>query len=95
MKPTELSFYPKKTTPEWIYDYIINPFYLVNPKPAAINETIQYVLRNPENKVNAIDRTDLDIPQIQRDPWQPIWSNGIFILVMLALGCWQLYRQDL
>ena len=95
MKPTGLSFYPKKTTPEWIYDYVINPFYLVNPKPAAINETIQYVLRNPENKVNVIDRTDLDIPQVQRDPWQPIWSNGIFILVMLALGCWQLYRQDL
>lgn len=95
MKPAGLSFYPKKTTPEWIYDYIINPFYLVNPKPAAINETIQYVLRNPENKVNAIDRSDLDIPQVQRDPWQPIWSNGVFILVMLALGCWQLYRQDL
>jgi hypothetical protein len=89
------SLRPKLTTPEFIYEYIINPFYLVNPKPSAVNETIQYVLRNPDNKVSAFDRNDLEIPQVIRDPWQPIWSNSIFIAVMLGLGCWYLYRQDL
>lgn len=90
-----LSFRPKSSPAELIYDYAINPFYLINPKPSAINETIQYVLRNPENKVTALDRNDLDIPQIERDPWQPLWSNAIFIAVMLGAGCWYLYRQDL
>jgi hypothetical protein len=92
---SELSYRPKSTTPEWLFGYIINPLYLIFPKPAAINETIQYVVRNPDNKMPAIDTPDLDLPQIEKDPWQPIWSNAIFIAVMLTLGCWHLYRQDL
>jgi hypothetical protein len=95
MSRSEISYRPRSTMPELIYNYLINPFYLINPKPAAINETIRYVLRNPENKINAIDRADLEIPRIEQDPWQPIWSNGIFIAVMLVAGCWYLYRQDL
>ena len=92
---SEKSLRPARTTPEFLYDYLINPFYLVNPKPSAIQETIQYVLRNPNNKISAVDRADLDMPQVVSDPWQPIWSNGIFIAVMLAASCWLLYRQDL
>ena len=95
MTRSEKAFRPSRTTPEFLYDYLINPFYLVNPKPSAIQETIQYVLRNPENKISAIDRADLDMPQVVSDPWQPIWSNGIFIAVMLSVSCWLLYRQDL
>ncbi|MFM8573998.1 MAG: ABC transporter permease [Pirellula sp.] len=95
LKGSEKSFRPARTTAEFLYDYIINPFYLVNPKPSAIQETIQYVLKNPDNKISAVDRADLDIPQVVSDPWQPIWSNGIFIAVMLAASCWLLYRQDL
>jgi len=92
---SEKSLRPTRTTPEFLYDYLINPFYLVNPKPSAIQETIQYILKNPDNKISAVDRADLDIPQVVADPWQPIWSNGIFIAVMLAASCWLLYRQDL
>jgi hypothetical protein len=92
---SDKSFRPARTTAEFLYDYIINPFYMVNPKPSAIQETIQYVLKNPQNKISAVDRADLDIPQVVADPWQPIWSNGIFIAVMLAASCWLLYRQDL
>lgn len=95
LSKSELTFRPVSTTPEFLFDYFINPFYLVNPKPSAIQETIQYVLKNPDNKITAIDRGDLDMPNIQRDPWQPIWTNAIFIAVMLSASCWLLYRQDL
>ena len=95
LKGVEKSFRPVRTTPEFLYDYLINPFYLANPKPSALQNTIQYLLRNPDNKISAVDRADLDIPQVVSDPWQPIWSNGIFIAAMLAASCWLLYRQDL
>ncbi|MFN6399213.1 MAG: ABC transporter permease [Planctomycetota bacterium] len=95
LQSSEKSFRPVRTTAEWLFDYLINPFYLVNPKPSAIQNTIEYLLRNPENKISAVDRADLDIPQVVSDPWQPIWSNGIFIAVMLSASCWLLYRQDL
>lgn len=80
---------------ERIYDYVINPFYIANPKPAAVNDTIEYVLKKPDNKTIAIDRNDLDQATLKVDPWRPLWSNSIFIAVMLAVSCWYLYRQDL
>lgn len=33
-----------------IYGYINSPFCELNPNPAAVNETIDYVLKNPKNK---------------------------------------------
>ncbi len=89
------SIRPKPSVTELVYGYIINPFYEVNPKPAAVNETIEYVLRNPKNKSLAVDRNDLDAPTIQTDPWRPIWTNSLFIAVMLSVSCWYLSRQDL
>lgn len=95
LNASEQSYRPNPTTPEWLFNYIINPIYTVFPKPAAVSETIQYVVRNPDNKMPAFDNADLDIPRIEQNPWQPLWSNAIFIAVMLGLGCWHLYRQDL
>jgi ABC-type transport system involved in multi-copper enzyme maturation permease subunit len=89
------SFQPKLSVAEMIFQYVINPFYQVNPKPAAVNETIEYVLKNPKNKTLAFDRNDLDAPKVVADPWTPIWSNLAFVCVMLGISCWYLYRQDL
>jgi hypothetical protein len=92
---SEKTYRPRSTIPEQIFSYIINPLYMVFPKPSAINQTIQYAMKNPDSKLPAMNTADLDIPQIELDPWQPIWSNALFITVMLSLGCWHLYRQDL
>ena len=89
------SIRPKSSVIEMIYDYGISPFYEVNPKPAAVNETIEFVLRNPKNKSLAVDRNDLDAPTIQVDPWRPIWTNLLFVIAMLSLSCWYMSRQDL
>jgi len=92
---SEREFRPQPTTPEKFFSRLINPLYLMFPKPSAINQTIQYAMKNPESKLPAMNNADLDMPQTELDPWQPIWSNAIFITVMLSLGCWHLYRQDL
>lgn len=94
-KKSLLSRNPKLGIAESIFAYVIDPFYQVNPKPAAVNETIEFVLKNPKNKTLAIDRTDLDVPKVVSDPWTPIWSNLAFVVVMLTVSCWYLYRQDL
>ena len=86
---------PQATTSQMIFDYLVNPFYQVNPKPSAMNDTIEYVLKNSKNKTLAIDRGDLDLPKIASDPWTPIWTNLLFIGFMLGISCWYLYRQDL
>lgn len=77
------------------YHYFINPFYLINPKPSSVSQTIDHVMANPENRMLVTNRNDLDQATIEFDPWQPLWSNALFVLVMLSTCCWYLYRQDL
>ena len=86
---------PKSTTLGWIYAYIIKPAYTVNPKPSAVDETITYILRKDDTLAFLIDTGDLNREAPKIDPWTPLWSNGIFIVVMLSVGCIILYRQDL
>lgn len=86
---------PTLTVLEMVFRYLIDPFYLLNPKPAAVNQTIEYMLVKPNNKALALSTDDLNRPKEQSDPWQPIYSNTAFILVILGVSCWYLYRQDL
>lgn len=89
------SLRPNSSIVELIFTYGISPFYEVNPKPAAVYDTISYVLENPKNKNLAVNRGDLDAATIKADPWKPIWTNSLFIIVVLTLSCWYLTRQDL
>jgi ABC-type transport system involved in multi-copper enzyme maturation permease subunit len=86
---------PNSTTLGWIYTYIIKPAYTVNPKPAAVDETITYILRKDDTLAFLIDTGDLNREAPTIDPWTPLWSNAIFIVFMLSVGCVILYRQDL
>lgn len=89
------AFHPKLGIADLVFRYVIDPFYRINPKPDAVNETIEYVLKNPKNKTLAFDRGELETPKVVADPWTPIWSNLVFVFAMLSLSCWYLYRQDL
>ncbi len=94
-KRSTMSIRPTLTNMERVYHYLINPFYLANPKPASVNQTIDHMLTRRSNRAIALDRQDLERAQDKLDPWQPIWSNAAFIVVMLSICCWYLYRQDL
>ncbi len=89
------SLRPSSSIAELIFTYGISPFYEVNPKPAAVYDTISYVLENPKNKTLAVNRADLEAATIKTDPWKPIWTNSLFIAALLTLSCWYLSRQDL
>jgi len=39
-------------------------------------------------------RQDLDVVRTAYDPWHPVWSSGLFVAVVLALGCFYLERQE-
>ena len=86
---------PSLGTLGWIFYRIINPIYIVNPKPTSVNDTITYCLTKEDRKVSNKTTTDLSREQLKLDPWTPLWSNAIFIIVILGAGCWYLHRQDL
>ena len=57
----------------------------VGPVPVCENDRLVGIL------------TDRDISSdrhLQRNPWTPVWSCGIFIVVMVALGCWLIEKRE-
>jgi|GEM_PF-4390869 len=72
-----------------LYRYVIRPIYLIFPKPAELQNTMQYLFTGK-------DTVQID-PQgttVKLKPWQPVIDNSIFIGVMLLIGCVYVFRQD-
>lgn len=86
---------PTPNTLQRIYRYAVNPLYYVNPKPAALDDTISYCLTKKQSVGLNLDTSSLDDSKPKLDPWQPLWSNGVFIAIMLGVCCLYLRRQDL
>ncbi len=79
-----------------IYYGVVRPLYKINPKPAAVDATMQKLLTSGKPISLGRETTELEIDQgPEEDPWFAIWSNAAFIAVMLLAGCWYLHRQDL
>jgi hypothetical protein len=83
-----------RTTLQYIYDFAVNPLYIINPKPAALDETTQYLLQGKETLGLSLDTTDVEQARAELDPWTPLWSNAIFVAVLLAISCCYLVRQE-
>jgi ABC-type transport system involved in multi-copper enzyme maturation permease subunit len=83
-----------RTTLQYIYDFAVNPLYIINPKPAALDETTQYLLQGKETLGISLDTTDVEQARAELDPWTPLWSNAIFVAVLLAISCCYLVRQE-
>ena len=90
-----------KIVPTWsvveqIYNRLVRPLYWLNPKPAAVDAAIQRSLTKDDPLSLGRQTSELQIVRSAHDDlWQPIWSNTIFIVFMLAVGSWYLHRQDL
>ncbi len=92
----EEQFNPPYSWVEWVFHGIVRPFYMVNPKPAAVDAAIQRLLTDGKPLMLGRETSELTTSRGDRDdPWFGIWSNAIFIAVMLGLGCWYMRRQDL
>lgn len=78
------------------YRYVIRPLYTVLPKPGELGNTVNYLLSGTavESVATEGGRQDLDVVRTAYDPWHPVWSSGLFVAVVLALGCFYLERQE-
>lgn len=83
-----------RSTIQMIYDFVINPIYIVNPKPAALDETIQYLLQGSETIGLSMDITDVEQSRAKIDPWTPLWTNALFVTVILGIACIYLVRHE-
>ena len=91
-------FAPPAETLEILYRYVVMPLYTVFPKPGELDGVVTYLVvgdpvnlfeqsRMPRDQINLENRGPIDI-------WQPIWSNLVFLAVMLTITCVYISRRD-
>jgi hypothetical protein len=87
-------FDPPMSLAERIYRYALHPLYTVFPKPGQLNETVSYVLTPKDTTAGAFRFEDQDTTATEVDVWGPIWSNSLFLVVLLAVSCVYVSRRD-
>ena len=85
---------PKLPIIRSLYRYVVRPLYLIFPKPAELQNTMQYAITGKETVKVEGPGMGPGGRTIKLNPWEPLISNSIFIGVMLLMGCVYVYRQD-
>ena len=64
-------------------------------KPGELSTTIHYLLTEEDTVSNNEPFPDnLQEGRTKLRPWQPVWSSLAFMVVVLAIGCWYIERQE-
>jgi len=85
---------PRPKTSERIYNLLVSPLYRYNPKPSALNQSMQYLLTGSATFDPQLITVKLDTAKVQLDIWQPIISNTVFVVLILAVSCIYLARKE-
>ena len=85
MGSREQQFVPGGDWLEKAYRYFLVPFYKVCPKPGEFYKLVTYLSTTSDVEQNK--SVDLRNSVERADPWSPLWSGLIFMLVMLMIAC--------
>ena len=89
------TYRPTMSRIEWIYHYVLIPIHTIFPKPAELNDTIQYLLTNETTSDMAgLAGDDLQAKRQELHPWAPIRSGAAFIGFVLLVACLYIERQE-
>jgi hypothetical protein len=85
-------------TVQILYRYVVTPLYTIFPKPSEMNGVVTHLVVGDPIELFEQSRAPRDELQreerIQIDIWQPIISNVIFLVVVLAITCVYIERKD-
>ncbi len=87
-------YVPRATILERVFRWGLKPFYSVNPKPAALDTAMSYVLTGNDTQALGLVTNDLEAAQMEIDIWTPLISNLIFVAVVLGVSCWYVSRKE-
>ncbi|MGV3606669.1 MAG: ABC transporter permease [Planctomycetaceae bacterium] len=82
-----------------VYEKMIQPFYTVFPKPGEMYKPITELLTPPKTTKPEAGRQRRGLQRLisstrSGDPWQPIWSSGLFLVIMVVAGCVYMEMQE-
>ena len=90
-------FAPPAEMLEVLYRYVVMPLYTVFPKPGEMDGIVTYLVVGDPVDLFEQSRLPRDQVPAERKPidiWRPIWSNVVFLAVMLTITCVYITRRD-
>lgn len=90
----ESELVPPANWPERIYRYIVIPLHTVLPKPGDLDYLIGYLFTDQKSEASPGSEGNLQTERNVVDVWTPVWSNLIFLSVILGLTSWYISRKD-
>ncbi|MFO0943173.1 MAG: hypothetical protein U0930_20750 [Pirellulales bacterium] len=87
------SYSPQLRRFEYVYNWVINPLYKINPKPAALDDAMAYLLTGKTTFDENIVTTKLESNKRELSIWQPIFSNMAFVIIILSVCCIYVTRK--
>ncbi len=85
---------PQLRTFEKVYNWIVNPLYKLNPKPAAMDDAMAYLLTGRTTLDETLVTVKLDNSKRELAVWQPIASNMAFVVLVLTVCCIYVSRKE-
>lgn len=80
---------------DWLttgFRYLLRPLYRVFPKPGEFYKVLDRLSSSNDARYNP--QIDLTRKQQADNPWSPLTSGLLFMVVMLGLSCWIFQRTD-
>ncbi len=93
-KQTAKTYAPVPTTLETVFNWLISPLYTVNPKPAALDNAMNYLLTGSKTQSMNLITNDLKQAQVEVDVQGPLISNTIFVCCVLLFSSIYLIRKE-
>ncbi len=92
-----IQFAPPLDITEIAYRYVLQPLYLILPKPSELNRVVNHLLSESDSNDEVDENSEPDPfsqPRGNIDLWTPLWSNLAFLVVILGYACWHVSRRD-
>lgn len=83
---------PAGTWVAWIFRTIVRPLYTICPKPGEFYKVVTHLSSSGDSESN--QNVDYNQTKEASSPWAPLTSGLVFMLVMLACGCWMFQYKD-
>jgi hypothetical protein len=82
--------------PPWVkvFRSVVTPIHSVFPQPGDLDQTVLY-LTSEKTSISTAAADMMGSARTTIDPWDPIRANLIFIVIMLAISCVYIERQEL
>jgi hypothetical protein len=82
------------TTRERIYRYIVVPLHTIFPKPGELDNVVNYLFTRERTEALPGMEDDLKAERNVPELWRPIWTNLVFLTVILGATCLYVARKD-